>query len=260
MGAVHRVWKRKRRRSKGGIFVHGPDTRVLTPLSFFLPPFKRTFFRAQDNCTFYINQYPPKAWWTFENAAGVPDNAVIEVMHGKATKDEIAGAANPTASYDSTDQPDMGWWYYNAPGSGVYFNVGKTIVADNKLGVLSALGMSFNDIATAIWNSGVDFFPCQASQGRYVPITTVYDYMTPSARAFTPAQLLEIGAFGTYANLPEGFDPDDLYMVRRAGTKRKREREKNASTAFVHSFYPRTPLASLLRPTAWPTILVWTLS
>jgi len=52
-------------------------------------------------------------------------------------------------------------------------------------------------------------------QGLAVDTTTVYDYMSPSAKNFNYAQLLEIGAYGTDKNLPEGFNPADLYMANR---------------------------------------------
>lgn len=100
-------------------------------------------------------------------------------------------------------------------GSGVSYNVGETFVGTNKLAVLNALGVSFANMSVTIFAPGTTFFPGQATQGISVDTTTVYDYMSPSARAFSFADLLQIGAYGTTANLPDGFNPADLYMANR---------------------------------------------
>ena len=100
-------------------------------------------------------------------------------------------------------------------GSGVSYNVGETFVGTNKLAVLNALGVSFANMSVTIFAPGTDFWPGQATQGIPVNTTTVYDYMSPSARAFSYAELLQIAAYGTAANLPDGFNPADLYMANR---------------------------------------------
>ena len=98
-------------------------------------------------------------------------------------------------------------------GSGIYYTINSTIVAQNKLAVLSDLGISWDAMAAAVFAPNNKFFPGQANQGNVADTVDVRSFMSPSAAAFTNAQLLEIGAFGTYENLPTGFNKDDLYMV-----------------------------------------------
>jgi len=81
--------------------------------------------------------------------------------------------------------------------------------------VLSDLGVTWTEMAALLWVPGRSFFPGQATKGTFVPVTDVYSYMSPDAAAFTPDQLLEIAAFGTYENLPTGFNKDDLYICNR---------------------------------------------
>ena len=103
-----------------------------------------------------------------------------------------------------------------APGAGVYYDVGETFVGVNKLAVLNELGVNFTTMASLLFgNPRITFFPGEATKGTAVPMDDVYDFMTPSAKAFTPAQLLELGAYGNDKNLPAGFDPADLYMANR---------------------------------------------
>lgn len=171
---------------------------------------------AGDNCTFFINHYPPTEWWKFADAAGVPSGSAIEVTHVKVGGGERRGSADPARAFNAT--AEAGFFYYYAPGSGVYFNVGQTIVGDNKLALLNALGMSFDAMAAALWRPANQFFPGQATAGTHVSVTDAYAYMSPSAAVFTPAQLLEIGAYGKTGpdgNLPPGFDPADLYVANR---------------------------------------------
>lgn len=119
---------------------------------------------GNDNCTFYINRYPPNAWWEFEGAAGVPSRSAVEVTHVKVSGRERAGSFNQSTPFNATLFNGFFWYY--APGSGVFYDVGETVVGENKLSLLNALGTSFATMANAVFAQGVQFFPGDATKVR----------------------------------------------------------------------------------------------
>lgn len=69
---------------------------------------------GNDNCTFYINRYPPKAWWEFDAASGVPSGSVVEVTHVKVSSRERAGSFNQSTSFNPSLYNGFFWYY--SPG------------------------------------------------------------------------------------------------------------------------------------------------
>jgi hypothetical protein len=88
--------------------------------------------------TYAINQYPPERWWDYVHAEGFDSGDWVEMMHGND---------------DNPYYTVYGYWTYYTKGSGVWYNVGKTLKARNKLDALSKLGMSRDDIAALIQNT-----------------------------------------------------------------------------------------------------------
>ena len=76
------------------------------------------------------NLYPTD-WNRHYNRSGDCSNAWVEVLH---------------SSFSITNVT-YGVWFYRAPGSGIFINLGKTLGSLNKLDCLVQLGMSFADIA-----------------------------------------------------------------------------------------------------------------
>jgi len=156
----------------GGQPVNMPKAPRLKPIPYnvtdydFTPPklWEPTVLFGNDNCTFYINQYPPSAWWEFEGAAGVPSKSAIEVTHVKVSGLERFGSFNQSSSFNQSLYTGLFWYY--APGSGVYYDVGQTVVGENKLSLLNQLGTSFETMATKVFASGVTFFPGDATKVR----------------------------------------------------------------------------------------------
>ena len=70
---------------------------------------------GNDNCTFYINRYPPKAWWEFDAAAGVPSGSAVEVVHVKVSSRERGGSFNLSAPFNQSLYNGFFWYY--APGA-----------------------------------------------------------------------------------------------------------------------------------------------
>lgn len=79
----------------------------------------------------YKNIYPPREWWANSIVKGFKDNSIVELTH---VRDD-----NPLYKV-------YGYWTYYAKGSGVKYNLGKTIVAKNKVEMLVNLGMSRREI------------------------------------------------------------------------------------------------------------------
>lgn len=73
------------------------------------------------------NLYPPKEPNQFKYRDGTASNNFVEVYHNGW-------------------YVEPGIYYYVVRGSGIYLNVGKTLVAKNKLDALHKLGMSYSDI------------------------------------------------------------------------------------------------------------------
>ena len=76
----------------------------------------------------------PREWNRFYHRGGDDSNSWVEVLH---------------SSFSITNVT-YGVWFYRTLGSGIFVNLGKTIVALNKLDALVRLGMGFSDIAEFI--------------------------------------------------------------------------------------------------------------
>ena len=71
-----------------------------------------------------INKYPKYDWWNNINLHGFPDNSYIEVMH--------VNDSQPL-------YPVYGYWCYYTRGSGVWMNVGKSLIGRNKFEIISKI-------------------------------------------------------------------------------------------------------------------------
>lgn len=124
--------------------------------------------------------------------------------------------------------------------------------------MLNALGMSFDAIAALVWVPGNEFFPGQATQGATAPVTSAYSFMSASAATFTPAQILQIGAYGRAGNLPTGFNPDDLVREGQMSCVRwlKQRRDRVSPPSVTLPFLSTAPRSTW--PTASPITSPWT--
>ena len=84
-----------------------------------------------------INKYPPTHWWDYKYSEGFADNTWIEVLH---VPDD-----NPVYTV-------WAFWVYEAAGSGVFMNLGKTLRARNKIHALLLLGLNIESIASLLWD------------------------------------------------------------------------------------------------------------
>jgi hypothetical protein len=92
-----------------------------------------------------VNNYDPNNWWEYKTnkknwieiirSNYSPSNKWIEVIH---TPD------------DNPYYPVVGYWVYQTTGSGVFMNVGKTLISPNKISSLYKLGYNVNQIANII--------------------------------------------------------------------------------------------------------------
>jgi hypothetical protein len=70
-----------------------------------------------------VNRYPENDWNSFYNAKGDPDNYWIEGLHSSFSIQNIT----------------FGVWFYRAPGSGMFVNLGHTFAALNKIDAIVKL-------------------------------------------------------------------------------------------------------------------------
>jgi len=96
-----------------------------------------------ENC-YTVNLYPPKNWMNFEYLNKYGDNSVIEGLH---TRDD-----NPYYTV-------WGFWVYATKGTGVFYNLGKTLKAYNKIDSLYLLGVSIPDIAAFLMDKNYFYNP-----------------------------------------------------------------------------------------------------
>lgn len=85
--------------------------------------------------TFSVNLYPPKRWWEYEFLNTYPSFSVVEGHH---IKDD-----NPLYTV-------YGFWIYLTKGTGVFYNLGRTLQTQNKIHALRVLGYSLEQIAYII--------------------------------------------------------------------------------------------------------------
>lgn len=88
------------------------------------------------------NEYPPDAWWQALptlRARLERQRGFLEITHVPDDLQRIYRV--------------YGTWFYATPGSGVYLETGRALVANNKLDALSQLGMSWHDMA-AMFSKG----------------------------------------------------------------------------------------------------------
>ena len=78
------------------------------------------------NFTIAVNKYPPNNWNDFYGAKGKPDDTWVEITN--------SGFAPGATTY--------GVWFYQTIGSGIFVNVGKTIVGLNKLDIIFKTGFT----------------------------------------------------------------------------------------------------------------------
>ena len=130
-------------------------------------PVRPVFF---DNTAFIINQYDPIHWLSFGGRQGHVNGAQVEVSH-----------------FGYLD--DVAIWYYATPGTGIFLDVGTTLVAINKIAALFQMGMSADDVALAIGPNAT----MQNQQNKEVSLSAF-----ASSRTMTVAQVLQ--AVGTGSN------------------------------------------------------------
>lgn len=102
--------------------------------------------------TFSLNLYPPRAWWNYRDLNKYPSDSFVEGVH---VRDD-----NPFYSV-------YGYWIYKAPGSGVFYNVGKTLLARNKIHALFLLGMDAAEIADLLRDERYYYNPDRPSEEYY---------------------------------------------------------------------------------------------
>lgn len=86
-----------------------------------------------------LNKYDPNKWWEYKpkykSLNGITNSNWVEIMH---TPD------------DNPYYPVFGYWVYQTTGSGVFMNLGNTLVVPNKITALYKLGFSLNEIVQII--------------------------------------------------------------------------------------------------------------
>jgi hypothetical protein len=80
---------------------------------------------------FALNLYSPNSWWDYQYINAYKDGSFIEAMHVRD---------------DNPYYPVYGLWTYLAKGSGVFYAVGHTLLARNKIHALHLLGMETYEI------------------------------------------------------------------------------------------------------------------
>ena len=85
-----------------------------------------------------INLHVPYNWWIYPYVKGFPCYDKVELLH---VRDD-----NPAYTV-------FGYWTYFAKGSGVFYNIGRTLSGMTKLNVLLKLGLSLDDVAGLIINT-----------------------------------------------------------------------------------------------------------
>jgi hypothetical protein len=84
--------------------------------------------------TLAVNKFPADDWNSFYNADGDPDNYWMEGVHSSFSISNVT----------------LGVWFYRAIGSGMFVNLGKTLVALNKIESIIKLGMDWSELADYI--------------------------------------------------------------------------------------------------------------
>lgn len=87
------------------------------------------------------NVYPSKNPLNNKVVNGFPSHSDIEIFHSNVYNGSV------------------GIYYYLAQGSGIYVNVGNTLVVRNKLHALRLLGLSNSQIAAALNDPGTNYWP-----------------------------------------------------------------------------------------------------
>jgi hypothetical protein len=82
-----------------------------------------------------VNLHSPTKWWTYYNPLKYADNLSVEGLHVRDDNDVY---------------PVYGYWIYVTQGTGVFYNLGKTLRARNKIESLYMLGMTSREIAQFI--------------------------------------------------------------------------------------------------------------
>ena len=94
-----------------------------------------------SECERHALRYVPP--WSRQIHQGIGENQWIEVQHfGLAGK---VGSRVPTSWREFLDGGLAGWWYYRAPGSGIFYRTGATRVASNKVAMLIMLSKEWAD-------------------------------------------------------------------------------------------------------------------
>ena len=109
----------------------------LSPRDSYKPVDLYTFWQPiwyPENC-YSLNLYPPNNWMNFIYLNKYTDNMSIEGIH---SRDD-----NPWYTV-------WGLWIYVTKGTGVFYNIGKTLQAYNKIHALYLLGVSIPDIASLL--------------------------------------------------------------------------------------------------------------
>lgn len=87
------------------------------------------------------NAYPPDDPLNNNVVKGFASNSDVEICHSNVYNGQL------------------GVYYYLTPGSGVYVNLGNTLVANNKLDALRKLGFSNAQIANSLNTPGTAYWP-----------------------------------------------------------------------------------------------------
>ena len=142
--------------------------------------------------TYAINLYPPQRWWDYVHADGFSDAQWVEMMHG----------------IDDNDFYTVyGYWTYYTKGSGVWYNVGKTLKAKNKLDALRKLGLSRDDIARLIQKT--NYMTNAVSE--YQTIQSLADSLFSHTAAIYPIQRVEM--LVDLASAPQEYT--DMYSIEQ---------------------------------------------
>jgi len=149
--------------------------------------------------TYAINLYPPQNWWDYPHKDGFSDGEWVEMMHG----------------IDDNDFYTVyGYWTYYTKGSGVWYNVGKTLKARNKLDALRKLGMSRDEIAQLIQNT--NYMTNAVSD--YQTIQSLADSLFDHSAAILPLQRVKllVDVASNPSSFTDLFTTDQLYAADRA--------------------------------------------
>jgi hypothetical protein len=159
-------------------------------------------------CTFVVTLVEPSSFWSWPGKRGYPDGAAVEAFH---VRDD-----NPTYAVE-------GVWLYAGSGSGVKFDVGKSLRAPCKLLAFRALGMSPTDVGALVYNPLGDTRALPDIGGGYVKVadTALSHFPQPAATDASAAAVAAIAEMvRTLEGLYEkgdtrGLDWEALYEIDR---------------------------------------------